>query len=49
MNLQDVRDEVVLSLEEVTDLSMRVLTLNGLSHAQAQPLARAMALAERDD
>lgn len=49
MNLQDVRDEVVLSLEEVIELSMKVLTLNGLSHAQAQPLARAMALAERDD
>lgn len=49
MNLQDVRDEVVLSIEDVIDLSMKVLTLHGLSHAQAQPLARAIASAERDD
>nr|WP_246723730.1 Ldh family oxidoreductase [Rhizobium sp. ARZ01] len=47
--MKDVRDEVVLSVDEVFDLSMKVLTLHGLSNAQAQPLARAIASAERDD
>lgn len=49
LNLQDARDEVVLSVEGVIDLAMKVLTQDGLSPAQAQPLARAMAWAERDD
>ena len=49
LSLLDARDEVVLSVEEVFDLSMRVLTRHGLSDAQARPLARAMAAAERDE
>ncbi|PTM97137.1 LDH2 family malate/lactate/ureidoglycolate dehydrogenase [Mycoplana dimorpha] len=49
MSLQDGHDEIVLAVEAVSELAMRVLTRNGLSSAQAEPLARAMAAAERDD
>ena len=49
MSLQDGHDEIVLSVEAVSELAVRVLTRHGLSNAQAEQLAHAIAAAERDD
>lgn len=49
LDMPETRNDIVLSETEIIDLASRVLTLHGLSHDQALPMARTMAAAERDD